>query len=136
LKQHRRGSREPHFIDPDFIDALDDNESGRASSSRQSERRTQQFCRQVQRALNFALAGCTVGDGIDSIFVEEVSPAPDCGRLLVHVTIPGGLPIADVMIALGRETPRLRSEVASAITRKRSPELCFVPAYPDGGDHE
>jgi ribosome-binding factor A len=135
LKQHSRGSREPHFIDPDFIDALDDNESGRASSRRQVERKTQQFCRQVQRALIFALAG-SIGGGIDGLFVEEVSPAPDCGRLLVHVIVPSGLPVADVMIALGRETPRLRSEVASAITRKRAPELCFVPAYPDGGDHE
>jgi ribosome-binding factor A len=135
LKQHSRGSREPHFIDPDFIDALDDNESGRASSRRQVERKTQQFCRQVQRALNFALAG-SIGGGIDGLFVEEVSPAPDCGRLLVHVIVPNGPPVADVMIALGRETPRLRSEVASAISRKRAPELCFVPAYPDGGDHE
>lgn len=136
MKQHSRGSKEPHFIDPDFIDALDDNESGRSSSRRKVERKTQQFCRQVQRALNFALADRSVGDGIDGLFVEEVSPAPDCGRLLVHVIVPGGLPVADVMTALGRETARLRSEVASAITRKRAPELCFVPAYPDGGDHE
>jgi ribosome-binding factor A len=136
LKQHSRGSRESHFIDRDFIDALDDNESGGASSHRQIERKTQQFCRQVQRALNFALADRSVGDGIDGLFVEEVSPAPACGRLLVHVIVPEGLSVADVMLALGRETPRLRSEVASAITRKRAPELCFVPAHPEGGDHE
>jgi len=68
--------------------------------------------------------------------VEEVSPAPDCGRLLAHVVISGDLPIAEAMIALGRETPRLRSEVASAITRKRAPELCFVPSCADGGDDE
>jgi ribosome-binding factor A len=134
LKQHRRGSKEPHFIDPDFIDALDDNESGRASSRRQVERKTQQFCRQVQRALNFALADRSVGDGLDGLFVEEVSPAPDCGRVLAHVIVPDGLAVTDVMVALGRETPRLRSEVASAITRKRAPELYFVPAH--GGDHE
>jgi ribosome-binding factor A len=133
LKQYSRGPREPHFIDPDFIDALDDKEPGSGSSHRQVERKTLQFCRQVQRALNFALADSSVGDGL---FVEEVSPAPDCGRLLARVMIPGALAVADVMIALGRETPRLRSEVASAITRKRAPELFFIPAYPDGGDHE
>ena len=136
LKQHSRGSKESHFIDPDFIEALDENESGSASSRRQVERKTRQFCRQVQRALNFALADRSIGDGIEGLFVEEVSPAPDCGRLLVHMLVPGSLPVADVMIALGRETPRLRSEVAAAITRKRAPELCFVPACADGGVYE
>ena len=136
LKQHsRRGSKESHFIDPDFVEALDENESSGASSRRQKERKTQQFCRQVQRALNLALADRS-GDRIDGLFVEEVSPAPDCGRLLVHVLIPGGMPVADVMIALGREASRLRSEVASAINRKRAPELCFVPACAEGGDYE
>jgi len=73
---------------------------------------------------------------MDGLFVDEVSPAPDCGRLLVHVTVPAGLPIVDAMQALGRETARLRSEVASAITRKRAPELCFVPVCEEGGEHE
>ncbi len=118
------------------MEALDENESGNASSRRQAERKTQQFCRQVQRALNFALADRGVCGGIDALFVEEVTPAPDCGRLLVHVLVPGGLPVADVMMALAREAPRLRSEVASAITRKRAPELCFVPACLDGGGDE
>jgi ribosome-binding factor A len=136
LKQHGRGSKESRFIDPDFMEALDESESCRASSRRQVERKTRQFCRQVQRALNFALADRKIGDDIEGLFVEEVSPAPDCGRLLVHVLIPGGVPVADVMAALGRETPRLRSEVAATITRKRAPELCFVPACADGGDYE
>ena len=69
-------------------------------------------------------------------FVEEVSPAPDCGRLLVHVLIPAGLSCRRCDGALGRDTPRLRSEVASAITRKRAPEMCFVPAYQEGGCDE
>ena len=121
---------------PDFMEALEDNQSGLASSRRQVERKTLQFCRQVQRALNLALADQSIGDGIGGLFVEEVSPAPDCGRLLVYVLVPGGLPVAEVMIALGRETPRLRSEVAAAITRKRAPELCFVPVCAEGDGHE
>jgi ribosome-binding factor A len=136
LKQHGRGSEESHFTDPDFIEALDENESGRASFRRKIERKTQQFCKQVQRALNFALADGSVGEGIEGLYVEEVSPAPDCGRLLVHVLVPVSLQLADVMTALGRETPRLRSEVAAAITRKRAPELCFVPVCAEGGDYE
>jgi ribosome-binding factor A len=135
LKQHGGGSKESLFIDSDFVEALNENDSGRASSRRQVERKTRQFCRQVQRAMNFALADRKLGDGIDGLFVEDVSPAPDCGRLLVRILVPGSVPVNDVMIALGRETPRLRSEVAAAITRKRAPELCFVPAW-DGGGYE
>jgi ribosome-binding factor A len=136
LKQHKRGSKESQSIDPDFADVLYDDTSGNSSSDRQAKRKTQQFCRQVQRALNLALADRNVGDGVNDLFVEDVLPAPDCGRLLVHVVIPVGLPVADAMIALGREAPRLRSEVASAITRKRAPELYFVPACQEGGCDE
>jgi hypothetical protein len=86
--------------------------------------------------LNLALADRDVGYGIDDFFVEEVLPAPDCAHLLVHVVIPVGLSVVDAMAALGREATGLRSEVASAISRKRAPELSFVPAYQDGGCDE
>lgn len=131
LKQHNRVCKKSESGDPDFRDT-----HGHSSSDRQAERKTRQFCRQVQRALNLALADCNVGDGICDLFVEDVIPAPDCGRLLVHVLIPAGLPVADAMSALGREAPHLRSEVATAITRKRAPELFFVPAYSDGACDE
>ena len=136
MKQHNRRCKESQSIDPDFAEALYEDTSGNSPSGRQAQRKARQFCRQVQRALNLALADRNVGDGINDLFVEDVFPAPDCGRLLVHVLIPAGVPVADAMIALGREAPRLRSEVASAITRKRAPELCFVPAYQDGGCDE
>lgn len=136
MRKHSRGSREPYWIEPDFVEALDENESCRASARRQEERKTLQFCRQVQRALNVALADRGAGESIDGLFVEEVSPAPDCGRLLIHVLIPPGRPVSDVMGLLGRETPRLRSEVAAAITRKRAPELLFAPAWAGGVDEE
>jgi ribosome-binding factor A len=87
----------------------------------------------VQRALNLALAESNM-DTICDLFVEDVLPAPDCGRLLVQLLIPPGLAVADAMSALGREGPRLRSEVAAAITRKRAPELFFVPAYQEASD--
>jgi ribosome-binding factor A len=90
----------------------------------------------VQRALNLALADRNADDGMNDLFIEDVSPAPDCGHLLVHVAIPADRPVADALSALGRDAPRLRSEVAMAITRKRAPELSFVPAFPDGSDDE
>lgn len=130
LRQHgRRGSREPQCFDTDF--EVYDAESRQPSSYRQAERKTQQLCGQVKRALNLAMTG-----ELSDLYVEEVEAAPDCGRLLVHVLVPEKMPVAEVMAALRREGPRLRAEVASAITRKRVPDLCFVPVCVDGDDDE
>jgi ribosome-binding factor A len=90
----------------------------------------------VQRALNLALADRIADDGMNDLFVEDVSPAPDCGHLLVHVVLPVDRPVADALSSLRRDAARLRSEVAMATTRKRAPELSFVPAFPNGGDDE
>jgi ribosome-binding factor A len=109
--------------------------SDRLSSGRQVERKARQFCRQVQRALNLALADRHT-DGLNGLFVENVSPVPDCGHLLVQVIIPADRSVNEALSALPRDAPRLRSEVAMAITRKRAPELSFVPAFPDGGENE
>jgi len=127
LKSQYRRRKDTQFIDPEFLEALEESISN-SRVDRHSQRRAWQFCRQVQRALNLALAD-------ENLFVDEVSPAPDCGRLLVRVFVPDDRPVAEVIDALRRESPRLRAEVASAITRKRAPELSFVPAVPDGGDH-
>jgi ribosome-binding factor A len=54
----------------------------------------------------------------------------------VHVVVPAQRPVAEALAALRQDAPRLRSEVAAAITRKRAPELSFVPAVPDGGGDE
>jgi ribosome-binding factor A len=134
LKHQKRRCNEEQFVDPDFAAALCEGESGDRSHGRWAERKARQFCRQVQRALNLALAEGRGGDALNGMFVEEVSPAPDCGRLLVHVLAPAGCPVSDAIGALRREAPRLRSEMAMAITRKRAPELFFVPVFSDGGD--
>ena len=136
LKHQNRRRKHSAFENPDFADALYGASADRLSSGRQGERKARQFCRQVQRALNLALADRNADDGMNDLFVEDVSPAPDCGHLLVHVVIPVDRPVADALSALRRDAPRLRSEVAMAITRKRAPELSFVPAFPDGGDDE
>jgi ribosome-binding factor A len=123
-------------MDSDFVEGIYEGGSDNRSSNRQAERKAQQLCRQVQRALNLAFAHGQVGDDVDGLFVEGVLPAPDCGRLLVHVLVPANYSVADAISALRRDAPRLRSEVATAISRKRAPELFFVPAVPDGGNHE
>jgi ribosome-binding factor A len=133
VKQRYRRRKETEYVDSDFAEALYGNKSENFSSTRQAQRKAQQFCRQVQRALNLALADSSSDESIAGLFVEEVSPGPDCGHLLVHVLVPTGHSIADAIAALRRDTPRLRSEVAMAITRKRAPELAFVPVFADGG---
>ena len=136
LKHQNRRRKQAAFENPDFAEALYGASPDRRSSGRQGERKARQFCRQVQRALNLALADRGADDGMNDLFVEEVSPAPDYGHLLVHVVIPADSSITDALSALRRDAPRLRSEVAMAITRKRAPELSFVPAFPDGGEDE
>lgn len=132
--RNRRSKGSGDFVDPEFAQALGAGTSDRLSSGRHAERRARQFCRQVQRALNLALADRQSDDGLNELFVEDVSPAPDCGHLLVHVVIPVDRPVNEALSALRRDAPRLRSEVAMAITRKRAPELSFVPALPEGGE--
>ena len=134
--RNRRPKGSADFVDPEFAQALGGSTSDRWSSERQVERKARQFCRQVQRALNLALADCRTDDGMNDLLVEDVSPAPDCGHLLVHVVVPVDRPITEALGALRRDAARLRSEVAMAITRKRAPELSFVPAFAGGGEDE
>lgn len=131
LSKRNRGLEGPTVADSEFLEALGGGRAGGDAPNRQVERKTKQFCRQVQRALNYALA-----DHADGLFAEEVSAAPDCGRLLVRVLVPEGQPVGEAMAALGAEVPRLRGEVARATNRKRAPELRFVPVQFRGGGHE
>ena len=133
MKHHNRRRRESSYVDSDFAAALGGGNGARMSQSRQGERKARQFCRQVQRALNLALADRYEDDGLNELFVDDVTPAPDCGHLLVHVVVPADRSVAEALGSLRRDAPRLRSEVASSISRKRAPELSFIPSTPEGG---
>ena len=115
----------------DFDDL--EQKSINAKQSRRDQK-ARQLCRQVERALNLALLQC--GDpAIQDLMVLSVTPAPDVGRLLVVVRAcdtertqaadPG-----EHLRRLEAVTGRLRSEVASVITRKRTPELIFRVLLP------
>ena len=134
-RKYRRG-KAADFAHADFAEMLYAGSSVNDSHNRNLERKTQQFCRQVQRALNLALADSSAPGLACELFVDEVSPGPDCGHLLVRIVVPDGYCVADAMVALRNDASRLRSEVAMAIARKRAPELFFVPALMQGGDHE
>ena len=136
MKWQKRRNRTAESIDPEFAEALLGNSSERLSLDRKVQRKTQQFCRQVQRALNLALACVDSQLGGYEIFVEEVSPAPDCGHLLAHVVVSEGRLMSDAMTWLRQNQPRLRTEVAMSIARKRAPELAFVPAFTAGGEND
>lgn len=127
-KKSPGGSHAPPFIDPAFADAL--NPGSSRTGRQKPDHKTQQLCRQVQRALNLSLGGEFGDDLFHDLYVSDVAPAPSASHLLVHVNIPSQRSVAEVMSALERAAPRLRAEVARSITRKRAPDLTFIPAAP------
>lgn len=132
-KRIRSSDDSSHLIDPDFATILEEEDHRRQQArGRHMEHKAHQLCRQVQRALNLALAGQLAGVGADTLFVSHVAPAPGCGHLLVFVVIPSGRGANRVLAELRASAPRLRAEVARCITRKRAPELSFVPVSADG----
>ena len=101
---------------------------GGGSGRRRRDHKTAQLCRQVFWALSMALGDCA-DDVLRELLVQDVTPAPDAGRLLVKVSFSAAsdvVAVADVMARLDQAAGFLRREVASAITRKRAPELMFV----------
>ena len=93
--------------------------------SYRGNRKALQLCRQVQRALNFAL-GDLDDDVLAGLYVESVDPAPNDKHLMVTVSpLDADISPDDVLVRLHRVIGRLRSEVAADIHRKRVPELSF-----------
>lgn len=105
----------------------------RKTSRRQkSDRKLKQLCRQVQRAIDFALGGACADPLLQDLVVESVVPSPDASRLTVFMyrSALGAGPddqqsVAEILRRLDAARPLLRHEVAAAITRKRAPELAF-----------
>jgi ribosome-binding factor A len=90
-------------------------------------RKTLQLCRQVERTLNYILAGECDDDVLRDFTVASVEPAPDASRLLVTVVpnLAGSYDLPLVLEHFERATGMLRTFVATAIHRKRAPELTF-----------
>jgi len=100
------------------------------------DKKTEQLCRQVYRRLALAF-----GDFDDPLLqglsVDSVQPELGGGALVVTVCLPPGAAASDeaqLLTRLDSVAGRLRSEVAAAISRKRTPRLAFrvaSDAYPD-----
>jgi hypothetical protein len=123
--KHRRSGSAPPFVDPAFANAL-------AGESREKGHRKQtykalQLSRQVQRILTLELSGFGGDEVLRDVYVIGVIPASGSSQLLVQVSVPPNVSIVDVLERLGRAVPKLRAAVAAAITRKRAPELSFIP---------
>jgi ribosome-binding factor A len=108
-----RGPR-PGGIDPsEFTDSRFD---------RKTERKTQQLCREVRDALSISLAALD-DEALAEAWVAEVLPGADSSHLRVVVVTTADLEAT--YEALRRAAGLLRSEVAAAISRKRTPLLSF-----------
>ncbi|HEV8604915.1 MAG TPA: hypothetical protein VGQ99_06095 [Tepidisphaeraceae bacterium] len=132
--KHRRGGSVPPFVDPAFADALAGKSETR--SNRKRDYKALQLCRQVQRVISLALGGEAGDEVLREIYVADVRPVEGSSQLLVFVTVPAEAPVVEVLERLERVAPRLRAEMAAAITRKRAPELAFVPVGPLEVGHE
>jgi hypothetical protein len=49
--------------------------------------------------------------GLNELFVDDVTPAPDSGHLLVHVVVPAERSVTDALSSLRQDASRLRSDV-------------------------
>jgi hypothetical protein len=100
----------------------------RLTPERRAGRKCLQLCGQVARTLAGVLAGECADEFLRDLVVEFVVPAPNAGRLLVTVSL---APSADPGMAdcaaerLERARGRLRAEVATAVHRRRVPDLVF-----------
>ena len=52
------------------------------------DRKLKQLCRQVQRSLSLAIGGELADPMLSDLWVEDVRPAPDAGRLCVRLRVP------------------------------------------------
>lgn len=108
-------------------DGQQPKERARSENTRAFERKDRQLCRQVERALQLAIAAH--GDArVSGLAISRVEPAPDCSHLLCVVMPCPGAPVLDERVAqalLASVAALLRREVAATIHRRRVPSLTF-----------
>lgn len=101
----------------------------REDRRRDQTRKDRQLCQEVYRALVLALRPLEREDWAEGIGVTHVEPAPDASRLRVWIGFAiarASDEIAEALTQLERCKGSLRAEIATAIHRKRVPELTFA----------
>jgi ribosome-binding factor A len=96
-------------------------------------RKALQLCHQIAETLHGVLQGECRDDVLRDLLVQSVKPAPDSTHLLVTVSLsPAALERTpgDVLQHLHRSYGWMRSRIATAIHRRKTPELMFRVAAP------
>ncbi|HYT88484.1 MAG TPA: hypothetical protein VEL76_07230 [Gemmataceae bacterium] len=109
-------------------DGVDPRYESRVGSEKVTNRKALQLCGQVARTLQIVLAGECSDEVLRDLFVESVVPAPNSARLLVTLALTptaSAIPVEEILGRLHHAQGLLRSEVATAINRKKVPELTF-----------
>jgi len=95
---------------------------------RVENRKALQLCSQIAETLALVLAGECPDDLLRDLLVESVVPFPSASRLLVTL-VPaasaGTAPLEQYIVHLEQFKGLLRSEVASAINRRKVPDLVY-----------
>lgn len=102
--------------------------SFRSKGDGRAGNKTQQVCALTERALSLAMAASD-DELLQSLQVVRVIPAPSVARLLVVVQPVVELPHLDstrILDTLEARRGYLRSELASELNRKKTPELSFT----------
>lgn len=102
---------------------------------RKQDHKAKQLCRQAAETLDQILSGETGDPRLACLRVVSVQPAPDASRLLV--TVMADCANDDFCRQKSEErlqasAGRLRTAVATAITRRKAPTLAFVVLGSDG----
>jgi ribosome-binding factor A len=153
-KASKRRGRRSRSVDLDFLKNSDVDEmtssahevffSGLPDSndrSRKDERKREQLCRQVQRRLAIVMGGEIEDPMLQGLDVEFVTAVAGGSSLLVGLRVLGvagedrQVDVHSMLERLNAMKGRLRNEVASAIHRKRTPELLFEILW-NGDDEE
>lgn len=99
---------------------------GHAEFHQKPDYKTAQLCKQAFHALSQSLAGDCGDPALQNLVLESVRPAPDASRLLLTVLARSPNDLTSVLQRLEQVKGLLRAAVASAIYRKKAPELMFL----------
>jgi ribosome-binding factor A len=100
-------------------------------SSRKRDFKARRLCRQVSEALQAGLSGECADEVLQQVWICSVDPAGEASRLIVTASVPEVVNPAEALTRLERARGLLRTIVATAIHRRKVPDLSFRIAGPE-----